>query len=300
MAEYLLIIFHLLRKKYPIFLSQYITIMYFCTMFQKRVHIGLVFIALYFFLRGCGEYEKLLKSHDYRLKYTKACEYYENGDYARASTLFDQISSIFRGTVTADTVYYYQAQSYYKQKDYILAGHHFRNLAVNYPSSTFAEEAEFLTAYCYYKLSPKPSLDQENTIRAINGFQLFIIKYPSSERITEANQLIIEMQNKLVEKSYMNAKLYYNLGDYKASIIALRNSLSEYPNTKYREELMFLILKSNYLLADNSIIEKRIERFQNAIDEYYSFITEFPESMYRREADRMYEIALVIVNNSSK
>jgi len=108
------------------------------------------------------------------------------------------------------------------------------------------------------------------------------------------------MRNKLVEKSYLNAKLYYNLGDYKASIIALKNSLNEFPDTKYREELLFLILKSTYLLADNSIQSKRKQRFQDTIDEYFTFISEFPESNYKKEAQKMYEMAMNIAGTTEQ
>jgi outer membrane protein assembly factor BamD len=94
--------------------------------------------------------------------------------------------------------------------------------------------------------------------------------------------------------------LYYNLGDYKASIIALKNCLNEYPDTKYREEILFLILKSSYLLADNSIYSKRKERFQDTVDEYYTFISEFPESKYVKEAQKMYEFSTNIAGTTEQ
>ncbi len=261
-------------------------------MFFSRAYIILLIITGLVLISGCGGYEKLLKSTDYALKYDKAVEYFEDEEYVRAATLFDQIASVYRGTTKADTVYYYQAKSYYMQRDYILAGHHFGNLAGNYPNSVFREEAEFMVAYCFYKLSPKPSLDQENTEKAIAAFQLFQIQNPGSKRTTEAQKYIEELRNKLVQKSYLNGKLYFDLGDYKASIIALQNSLNDFPDTEHREELMFLLLKSHFLLAENSIPQKQIERYQATVDEYYSFVGEFPESPYRREADRIYDESL--------
>lgn len=248
------------------------------------------FIALTFlFLVGCGEYEQLLKSKDYVLKYDKALEYYEAKEYVRAATLLDQVVNIYRGTLKADTVKYYQAMSYYGQRDYILAGHYFNELSITYENSAFLQESQFMEAYCYYKLSPRPELDQEATFNAINALQIFITKYPDSERVDECNALILELSEKLVEKSFKSARLYYDLGYYKSAIVALRNSLEKYPDTKYREELMFLILKSSYLLADNSVESKRKERLQNAVDEYLSFAAEFPQSEYVKEAERMYE-----------
>jgi outer membrane protein assembly factor BamD len=115
--------------------------------------------------------------------------------------------------------------------------------------------------------------------------------YPNSQHKEEALKYVAEMQDKLVDKSYLSAKLYYNLSLYKSSIIALNNSLNDYPDTKYREELMFLLLKSSYLLAENSVEEKQKERYQAAVDEYYSFMGEFPQSGYVKEAQRMYERA---------
>lgn len=250
---------------------------------------GIFTVLAVILLAGCGEYEKLLKSRDIQLKYEKGVEYYEEGEYVRAATLFDQIANIYRGTTKADTVKYYQAKSYYGQRDYMMAGHYFNELSSTYPSSDFVEEADFMTAYCYYQMSPRPELDQEYTHKAITAMQMFMVKYPNSDKLDECRQIITEMSDKLVEKSYISARLYYDLGYYKSAILALRNSLIQYPDTKYREELMFLILKSSYLLADNSIPSKQRERFQAAVDEYYSFVGEFPESPYAREAERIYE-----------
>ncbi|NJM16944.1 MAG: outer membrane protein assembly factor BamD [Bacteroidales bacterium] len=132
--------------------------------------------------------------------------------------------------------------SNYYLSDYILASHFFKTFAQNYGNSLFAQEAQYMTAYCYYLLSPRPSLDQDYTQKAISSFRLYIIKNPIGKHVDESKELIAELEDKLVEKSYLSGKLYYNLGEYKASIIALNNSLSEYPNTKHREELMFLTL----------------------------------------------------------
>ena len=240
-------------------------------------------------LSGCGEYEKLLKGRDFQKKYDTGVSLYEEGEFVKAGTLFDQVANIYRGTTKADTVKYYQAKSYYGQRDYMMAGHYFSELSATYANSVYMEEADFMVAYCFYKQSPRPQLDQTSTFRAITAMQMFMVKYPNSERLNQSQEIIVEMSDKLVEKSFISAKLYYDLGYYKSAIIALRNSLIEYPETRFREELLFMILKSSYLLADGSIPSKQRERFQAAVDEYYSFIGEFPEGTHSKEATRMYE-----------
>ena len=254
---------------------------------MKKFHFYLLVIAIGF--SSCSQYEKLRKSTDYPLKYRKAFEYYNVGDFVRSGQLFDDLVSIYSGTNKADTVAYYQAMSYFKQKDYLTASHYFSQHFKNQRQSPFVEECEYLTGYCYYIQSPRAELDQANTMAAIEAFQMFLMRYPSSKYKEEAEQYLAEMKDKLVDKSYLTARLYYNVGQYKASIIALNNSLEDYPETKYREELMYLLLRSSYLLAENSVPSRMKERFQSTMDEYYSFIGEFPESQYVRDAKRIYE-----------
>ncbi|MEA3317151.1 MAG: outer membrane protein assembly factor BamD, partial [Bacteroidota bacterium] len=212
----------------------------------------LLFALIILGLTSC-KYEKLLKSKDYKYKYTKAVEYYNEGDYMHASGLFDQLRPILRATKYADTLFYYNAYSSYYMNDYILAAHYFDEFYKTFGNSPFATETEYMSAYCSYKMSPRISLEQSATYNAINGFMLFISRHPNDKRSTECNDLIIELKNKLSKKSFENAKLYFSLEKYKAAIIALNNSIEDFPDTKYREEIMFLVLKSNFLLASNSV-----------------------------------------------
>jgi outer membrane protein assembly factor BamD len=260
---------------------------------KKIFAIGLIVTLL---ISACGEYNKILKSTDYEFKYKKAIEYYEDGEYVRAGTLFQELVNIYRGTSRADQIYYYYAKSMMGQKDYLMATHYFKSLLKEFPGSDYAEEAQFMVGYCNYLLSPKPRLDQTVTQEAIESLQLYINLYPYSDRVDEANRLIDELRSKLVYKSYLNARLYYDFGNYKAAVVALNNSLKEYPDSEYREELMYLLLKSKYLLAVNSVQDKKQERLSGTLDEYFTFVDEYPESQYRREVDRFYETVADLLN----
>ena len=243
------------------------------------------------------KYEKLLKSRDYRLKYQSALNYYAKEDFVRADGLFEQLKPILKGTMQADTVYYYSAYCNYHRGSYLLASHYFDEFRKLFGNSPFSEEAFYMYAYSTYKLSPRASLDQTYTNNAIALFSLYLSKYPNTDKKAEINEIIIELRNKLIEKSFKSASLYYNLEAYNAAIIALNNCLDEYPGSKYKEEIMFLILKSKFLLAENSVPEKRIERYQSTVDEYYAFWGEFPESEHAKEAKRMFEKSESILKN---
>jgi len=253
---------------------------------KVRLYIVLLISVL---ISSCGEYEKLLKSSDYELKKTKAREYYDSKQYAKASELYGQVIPRYRASAEAEELNWLNAQSYYGMKQYDMAGSYFKSLVEQYPFGKFAEDATFLAAKCDYTIAPRAELDQENCRNAIEGFSLFINRYPLSPRIEEARKYIKELENRLVEKSYLNARLYYNMKEYKSSITALTNSLKEFSDSKYREEMMFLKLNSLFLYAENSYSNKKKERYQATLDEYFSFMEEFPESRYSRDVKKIYQ-----------
>jgi len=263
-------------------------------MLKRALILSLVLIAL---LTACSKFDKILKSSDYNLKYKKANEYYAKKDFYRSTILFEQLVGIYKGTQRADSIEYFMAMGYYYQGDYLLAGHYFNNFRRNYPRSVFTEDSEFMYAYCFYKSSPRPLLDQETTNSALTAFSEFAAKYPRTNRKQEVEKLVNELREKLIEKSYLSSKLYYNIGDYKAAIVSLRNSLNEYPSSKFREEQLYMLLQASYLLADNSVPSKRRERFQSTIDEYFTLIGEFPNTKYLREAERIYAYSLKVIGN---
>lgn len=265
-------------------------------MFLKRSHLIIV-VSLTVIMGACSKYQKLLKSSDYALKYENGVKYYEKKDYYRAVGLFEELENIYKGSEKAEKIQYYMAYCYYSQGDHILASYYFQHFSNRYPLSEHREECDYMSAYCSYLNSPDPSLDQTYTYKALEEMQVFINKYPTSSRIPECNRIVDNLRNRLETKSYNSAKLYFNIGDYKAAIISLKDGLNEYPDTPYREELMFLTLKSAYMLAENSIAGKKPERYQNTVDEYYSLIAEYPQSTYLKEAQKIFEQATENLKN---
>lgn len=263
----------------------------------------LILIIFSVALLSCSDYQKLLKSNDPELKYTEAVKYFDKGDYMRAQTLFDEVTFYYRGTERAEDLLNYVARSYLGQKDYYSASEYYKVYVRTYPKGKYVQESKFMIGYCYYLDSPDARLDQTATNNAIIALQEFVDVYPENERVPEANKLIDEMKDKLAHKEYWNARLYYNLGNYlgnnyMSAIIVAENALKKYPSTEYREDLNMIILESKYQQAVQSIHERREERYIDALDEYYSFINEFPEGKYRRQADKIFrEVRKVVKDN---
>jgi outer membrane protein assembly factor BamD len=250
---------------------------------KKLIYI-IVFLAL---LPSCSEYQKALKSTDHEVKYAMAQKLYQQEKYGKLIPLLEDIVYLYKGTDKGSELMTELASSYYKTGDYIMAGYYYRRLVADYPKDPKAEEAQYLSAYCYYLDAPRPTLDQSPTDRAIREFQIFIRKYPTSDRIADCNKYVDELYKKLQNKSYLNSKFYYELERYKSANIAIANSLQDYPDSPHREELLFLLVKSNYMLAKNSIASKQQERYEDTLKEYENYKTEYPQGQYTKEADKI-------------
>jgi outer membrane protein assembly factor BamD len=248
-----------------------------------------ILLLVVLIVSSCGEYEKLLKSTDYELKKAKAKEYFDARQYVKATEILAQIIPRYRASAEAEELSWMNAMSFFLMKDYFMASNYFKQFIEQFPFGEHAQEANYMAAFCDYKIAPRPSLDQQSTRNAIEGFRIFITRYPESPRVEEASKLITELEDKLVEKSYLSARLYYDMKQYKAAVTALNNSLKEYPETGYREEMMYLKLSSLFLYAENSLAARQKERYQAALDDYYSFMEEFPKSEYSKEVSNIFE-----------
>ncbi len=236
---------------------------------------------------SCGEYQEVLKSKDLDYKFSKAVEYYEAKEFNKAYPIFDELITLYRGTHKAQEVYFYYANTLYMQKNYILAGYHFKNFYKTFPQNEKADEAAFLTAYCYYLEAPAHSLDQAYTYKAINEIQLFINTHPNSERIEDCNMYMEELRGKLETKSFEIAKQYYKTRKYKAAMTAFTTTLSEYPDTPYRQEAMYLKTKAAFKLAENSVPSLQEERFIEARTALNDFEEAYPETEELQELRKL-------------
>lgn len=266
-----------------------------CIGMRKFISIILLFSAIITF-SSCGEYQKVLKSSDYTYKFEYAKKAFEEKKYAQATTLLKDVVTVFKGTDKAEESLYLLAMSYYENKEYYDATAYFQTYYNRYPKGKYTEMARFFAGYGYYLDSPDPQLDQTYTVKAIEELQAFLDLFPRSDKVSIAQSAIFELQDKLTLKQLQNAQLYYNLGtymgnNYEAAIITAQNAIKEYPYSKYKEELEMLILKSRYQIASLSVEEKKTDRFREVIDEYYSFINNYPDGPNRQEADNILKIA---------
>jgi outer membrane protein assembly factor BamD len=246
---------------------------------------------------SCSQYQKVLKSKDTAVKYSTAEQLYtdakagegnESRKFKKALRIFEQIVPEYRGKPQAQKLMFIYADTYYELGDYFLAGYQFERFVETYPQSEKLEEAAFKGANSYYFLSPRYDLDQSETHKAINKLQAFINRFPESDKLDEANELVTELRVKLEKKAYEIAKQYHHTRNYKAAITAFNNFISEYPGSPFRERAFFYKFDSAYQYAINSYAYAMPERLQEALKFYSDYERYYPEGEFISEAEAAY------------
>lgn len=263
--------------------------------FRMKATFPLILLIL-ISLASCSEYQKLLKSEDYEAKWQKANEFYEQGKYSKVIELMEELKTIYKGTERAEQALYMLGNSYFQNKDYFSASHQYQLYYKTFPNGTFVEDCRFMSGNAAYLNAPDPRLSQEGTIQAMDELGVFLEYYPESDRRPEVEIMLNDLMEKLAYKAFLNCQLYYDLGDYmgnnyESCIVTANLALQDFPTSIYRVDLAFLILKSRFAFAQNSYEYLKAERFRLVVDEYYSFVNEFPESKFQKEADQLFETA---------
>lgn len=245
-----------------------------------------------FLIQSCkSQYELLLESNDADSKFEAAMELYGNRKYNKAAAMFESLSMLTKGTERDDTVLFYWGQSNYNAKDYYTAESNFDQLIQNYPRSGFTESGRFLRIDCLFRETLRYELDQAPTNRALQEIADYVREFPETRYLASCKKMVDELTERIDRKAYEGAKLYYSLDDYLAAHVALKNVLKSNADNRYREDILYYTAMSSYKYALNSVQSKQHERYLTFADDYFNFISEIPESAYRKELDAIYKRA---------
>jgi len=249
-------------------------------------------ISFSILLLSCNDYQKLLNSTENEVdKYTAAENYYNNGEYRRANALIEQIIPSYRGKPQGERLVYFFANSYFETRLYYSAAIQFENFIKSYPNSQRIQEAYFMEAKSYFMLSPRYTLDQDDTYTGIDKLQVFVNRFPNSEYVSEALELMDELQNKLEEKDFEISKQYYTIRDYTSAIKSLDNFIADNPGTIFREEALYYKWLSQYEIAINSIESRIVERVTELERSLDNFLRYYPDTIFIEDLSEKINIA---------
>ena len=260
----------------------------------------LTFAAAAMIVASCSTVNNAIKSGDAKFAYDQALMLYEKGKWEQASTLFEACRHVYMGSPREDSLSYYNARCKFKSRDYDVAATQLDEFRRKFGRSAFIEDAEGMYALCYYFMSPPPERDQTLTSKAIIAITEFISRYPESENVDEFEEMLDELSKRLMKKSYMNAYTYYKIGRYKSAIVAFKNAIKQHPTSPHIEDMMYYMTVSAYRLAANSVESKQMDRYIAMLDNYYSYLAEYPESKRLNELERMAENAKNYIDKHRK
>ena len=247
-----------------------------------------------------NEYNQITKSGAYTLHYEYAKQCYAQGKYSRVVPLLQELVTMKKGSTEGEECLYMLAMAEFGMKDYETASEYFKKYFSSYPKGRYAENAKYYVGESLFQNAPEPRLDQSTTMTAIAAFQEYLDIFPNAHLKDQATGRLYALQDLLVEKEYKSAHLYFDLGtyfgnctnggnNYEACIVTAQNALKDYPYSNRREEFASLVMKSKYELAKMSVESKQLERYQDAEDECYGFINEYPDSKERTLAEKYIE-----------
>ena len=283
-----LFIFVIIMKRKAIYFKQ--KPIFAVMLLRNLILLGVITLLSFSCKRGAN-FEKRRLEPDVQKRLEWAYQYYEQAEYQKAQYLFEDLMGTVRGSADQEKIYYYFAYTHYFMRNYNFAAYYFKQFYNTFPNSELAEEALFMSAESYFKLSPNYRLTQEDTEKAIEGYQLFVNSYPNSERISIGNEKIDKLRVKLEEKELENAKGYFRRRNYMAAKHCFNNLLADFPDTNNAEFVRFMILKSTFWYAQESILSKQVERYQEVIKDFEVFKRKHSKSVLMKDAQNFYEIS---------
>jgi len=238
----------------------------------------IILLVSAFLLAGCGSTKEAatLAVEDLFLK---AKALFDDGNYLEAINQFTVITLQYQGSSRAAEAQYYLGECHFKRGEYLLATYEYSTLRRNMPASPFVADAQYKISMCYYSLSPKVSLDQQYTKKAIDEFQMFVEYYPSNPLAVDADAKIKELTSRLAEKVYETAQLYTTLEYYKAAQFYYDDVIEKYHDTQYAP--LAYLGKVQVLMAR--------KHYSEALVAINKFIERFPDSVLRHKADQLKE-----------
>ncbi|MDP8239105.1 MAG: outer membrane protein assembly factor BamD [Candidatus Hatepunaea meridiana] len=242
---------------------------------SRNIRLLITVLLFITFVIGCSKRVPLeeLNAED-GFRYIKS--QYDKGKYREAVSGFDFYTLNYSGSSLVDSAQFLLGQSHFRLEDYLLAAYAFEQLYQRFQRSSLVPEAMYMVGVSYWELTPKYSLDQDYTIKAIEALQAFIDYYPDYKtRVANAQETIARCREKLAHKEYANGVIYLKMKEYPSAIIYFHDLIDLYYDTDWAS-------KAAYQLGVSYSYDKRIEEAESA---YRMFISKYPDHPWRPKAE---------------
>jgi outer membrane protein assembly factor BamD len=270
-------------------------------MLNRKLYILFWTLVTLLIMTACNKFGRLQKHGTPDEKLKAAIEYYNKKDYYKAGVLLDDVVPLLKGRQGAEDAMYYHAYNYFAQKQYMMSAYYFKDFYLTFPRSLRLEEMMYMHIKSLYFDSPHYNLDQSSTYECLKAMDVFLQRYPNTQYKEDCNMILQDLTLKLAQKSFEGASLYHKVGNYKAAVVSLNNFIDNYGNSMYAERAYYLRIESQYLLAKHSVHGKvQIERYQDVIPYFQTFVDRFPSSDFRKKSEEYYDLTIEALEQLKK
>lgn len=239
----------------------------------------LLIISIILFIISCAEKAKLPKYVGFtdQQLYKKAMEYFDKKKWNETREILRYLLENFIDSQLIMPAKLLLADSYFYQggsENYAVAVSEYEDFIKLYPHSPKADYAQFQVGMCYFKQMQKPGRDQQNTLKAIDGFKKLIEIYPRSSYSQEGYKNMILAYKNLVEHEFSIAKFYLKMKRYKAAMFRLKEVFKNYPEEAISEKIYYYYAETLKKLGLREESKK-----------YYNLLVEkFPQGQFKMQA----------------
>jgi outer membrane protein assembly factor BamD len=235
-------------------------------------------LLLVVLLFSCGG-KKIFVAKSAEEAFEYAMKSYEEEDYQDAVSGFQRVIFNFPGDELVEESMFFLADSYFKDEDYLLAANEFRRVSSEFPDGEFALISQYKLGLCHLKLSAPYQLDQKDTRRAIDSFNVLIDRFPASVYADSARTQVSALRDKLARKEYESGYYYYRRKFYDSAIIYFETMRDNYFETRWMAPALYCLSKAyDELDLPDDAREARMDLLEHFPDtrEALKVLEEFP------------------------
>ena len=107
----------------------------------------------------------------------------------------------------------------------------YQQVVDRYPNSDVAPNAMYQIGYVYFQASRETGYDQTAAVRAQEAFEDFLLRYPNSEKVPQAQDNLKTLQGRKTQNSYTIAKFYDKQKNYKAAYVYYNEVVQQQPDS---------------------------------------------------------------------
>jgi len=162
----------------------------------------------------------------------------QQGDYAKAAKLFDEVERQHPYSVWARHAQVMSAFNYYLAEQYndaISSGQRFLTI---HPGSDEAAYAQYIVAMSYYQQIADVTRDQSVTQQANDAFNELIRRYPESRYASDARLKLDLLNDHLAGKEMEVGRFYQRSGQWLAATYRFRGVVDHYQTSSHTPEAL--------------------------------------------------------------